>query len=58
VNLGLRFDFNGVPVDAKGLWRTLDLPGLGSNIKPAPPHIEPPGPQTSLTGRSGSNLFF
>jgi hypothetical protein len=33
VNLGLRFDFNGAPVDAKGLWRTLDLPGLGSNIK-------------------------
>ncbi|MEZ5395707.1 MAG: hypothetical protein R2724_23235 [Bryobacterales bacterium] len=27
VNLGMRFDFIGVPYDAKGLWRTLDLPG-------------------------------
>jgi hypothetical protein len=27
VNLGLRFDYIGVPYDAKGLWRTLDLPG-------------------------------
>ena len=27
VNLGLRFDYIGVPYDAEGLWRTLDLPG-------------------------------
>ena len=27
VNLGLRFVYIGVPFDAQGLWRTLDLPG-------------------------------
>lgn len=27
VNLGLRFDYIGVPYDAEGLWRTLDFPG-------------------------------
>ena len=27
VNLGLRVDYMSVPYDAKGLWRTLDLPG-------------------------------
>ena len=27
VNLGLRFDYNGNPVDVKGLQRTLDFPG-------------------------------
>ncbi len=32
VNLGLRFDYVGVPVDSKGLWRTLDLPSSGSDI--------------------------
>ncbi|MGH9662756.1 MAG: TonB-dependent receptor domain-containing protein, partial [Bryobacteraceae bacterium] len=32
VNVGLRFDYNGVPRDAKGLWRTVDFPGLGSNV--------------------------
>ncbi|MBL8231703.1 MAG: carboxypeptidase regulatory-like domain-containing protein [Bryobacterales bacterium] len=32
LNLGLRFDYNGFPRDAKGLWRTLDLPGFGTNI--------------------------
>ncbi len=32
VNLGLRVDYNGWGVDSKGLWRTLDIPGLGSDI--------------------------
>jgi hypothetical protein len=32
LNLGLRFDYNGFPRDSKGLWRTLDLPGFGTNI--------------------------
>ncbi|MEZ5351492.1 MAG: carboxypeptidase-like regulatory domain-containing protein [Bryobacteraceae bacterium] len=32
VNLGLRFDYNGFPRDIKGLWRTLDIPGLGTDI--------------------------
>ena len=32
VNLGLRFDFNGVPIDAQGLWRTLDFPGVGTEV--------------------------
>lgn len=27
VNLGLRYDYNDFPVDSKGLWRSLDLPG-------------------------------
>ncbi len=30
INAGLRFDYNGFPIDAKGLWRTLDIPGLGA----------------------------
>ena len=32
LNLGLRFDYIGVPYDAKGLWRTLNFPGEGTNI--------------------------
>jgi hypothetical protein len=31
VNLGLRFDYNGFPVDSKGLWRTFDIPGFGAD---------------------------
>ncbi len=27
VNLGMRFDYIGVPYDSEGLWRTLDFPG-------------------------------
>ena len=27
INLGLRFDYIGVPYDTEGLWRTLDFPG-------------------------------
>lgn len=43
MNLGLRFDFIGVPVDAKGLWRTLDIPGLGSYIGRGAPYRTPDG---------------
>lgn len=32
VNLGLRFDYNGVPIDAQGLWRTFDFVGLGADV--------------------------
>jgi hypothetical protein len=32
LNLGLRFDFNGVPRDIQGLWRTLDFPGEGAEV--------------------------
>ncbi len=32
INLGLRFDYNGVPVDAQGLWRTLDFVGEGADV--------------------------
>jgi hypothetical protein len=31
VNFGLRWDYIGVPIDAKGLWRTFDLPGYGTD---------------------------
>jgi len=29
LNLGLRFDYSGFPVDSRGLWRTLDFVGKG-----------------------------
>ncbi|MCC6367486.1 MAG: carboxypeptidase regulatory-like domain-containing protein [Bryobacterales bacterium] len=32
VNLGLRWDYNGWPVDSHGLQRTFDIPGLGTSI--------------------------
>jgi hypothetical protein len=32
VNLGLRLDWVGAPVDSKGLWRTLDFPGVDAGI--------------------------
>jgi hypothetical protein len=32
INAGLRFDYNGFPVDSQGLWRTFDIPGLGGDI--------------------------
>jgi hypothetical protein len=32
VNLGLRFDYNGVPTDAEGLWRTFDFVGVGTEV--------------------------
>jgi hypothetical protein len=31
-NLGLRWDYIGVPSDAKGLWRTFDIPGYGTDV--------------------------
>ncbi|MBI3679900.1 MAG: carboxypeptidase regulatory-like domain-containing protein [Acidobacteria bacterium] len=30
MNIGLRFDYNGFPVDSKGLWRTVDF--VGANM--------------------------
>jgi outer membrane receptor protein involved in Fe transport len=33
VNLGLRFDYVGVPFDSQGLWRTLDFPGDGGGVE-------------------------
>ena len=33
VNFGLRFDYNGFPIDSKGLWRTLDFPGSDSPVE-------------------------
>ncbi|MBI3281704.1 MAG: TonB-dependent receptor, partial [Acidobacteria bacterium] len=33
INAGLRFDYNGVPVDSKGLWRTLDFPGYSAGLE-------------------------
>lgn len=32
LNLGLRYDYVGFPVDSKGLWRTIDFPGFGTEI--------------------------
>jgi outer membrane receptor protein involved in Fe transport len=32
VNMGLRWDYIGVPIDAKGLWRTFDIPGYGTDV--------------------------
>jgi hypothetical protein len=32
MNLGLRFDYIGTPVDSQGLWRTLDFPGDGGGV--------------------------
>ncbi|MBI3697681.1 MAG: TonB-dependent receptor [Acidobacteria bacterium] len=32
LNLGFRFDFDGVPVDRQGLWRTLDFVGEGADV--------------------------
>src|SRR6266566_1883796 len=31
VNLGMRWDYIGVPSDAQGLWRTFDIPGYGTD---------------------------
>jgi hypothetical protein len=33
LNLGLRFDYVGVPRDREGLWRTLDFPGDGGGVE-------------------------
>ncbi len=32
INLGLRYDYNGWPIDSKGLQRTLDFPGIGTDM--------------------------
>jgi hypothetical protein len=32
LNLGLRVDYNGWGRDAKGLWRTFDIPGVGTDL--------------------------
>jgi hypothetical protein len=32
VNLGLRYDYVGVPRDAQGLWRTIDFVGEGQDV--------------------------
>jgi hypothetical protein len=50
VNLGLRFDLNGVPVDSQGLWRTLNLPGVDAGIGRGQ------GSQTP-NGQTISNIF-
>jgi len=43
VNLGLRYDYNGWPVDRKGLQRTLSIPGLGSEIGRGQGYKKPDG---------------
>jgi len=63
VNLGLRFDYNGVPIDAKGLWRTLDFVGEGSDVGrgggyKAPDGATIPTVSPSATGDTGSIKLF
>ncbi|MEZ5398050.1 MAG: carboxypeptidase-like regulatory domain-containing protein [Bryobacteraceae bacterium] len=43
VNVGLRFDYNGFPRDIKGLWRTIDIPGLGGDIDRGKGYTKPNG---------------
>jgi hypothetical protein len=43
INLGLRVDRNGFPVDSKGLWRTFDIPGLGANLGRGGGYTKPNG---------------
>lgn len=43
LNLGLRFDYNGWGTDAQGLWRTLDIPGLGADINRGTGYKAPDG---------------
>lgn len=43
LNLGLRFDYNGWGKDAQGLWRTLDIPGLGADIGRGQGYTTPAG---------------
>jgi hypothetical protein len=63
VNLGLRFDYNGVPIDAKGLWRTLDFVGEGSDVGRGGGYKAPDGATIptvfpSATGDTGSIKLF
>jgi len=60
LNLGLRFDFNGVPVDADGRWRSLDFVegegaavGRGAGFK-APDGTTIPTMVPSATGAPGA----
>ncbi|MEX2262628.1 MAG: TonB-dependent receptor [Bryobacteraceae bacterium] len=43
VNLGLRFDYNGFPSDAKGLWRTFDINGVSNSIGRGAGYTKPDG---------------
>ncbi len=43
INLGLRYDYNGWPVDRRGLQRTLDLPGLGGAMGRGQGYQKPDG---------------
>jgi hypothetical protein len=63
VNLGLRFDFNGVPIDADGRWRTLDFVGEGSNVNrgggfTAPDGAIIPTVFPDATGEAGAIKLF
>ncbi len=56
VNLGLRFDYNGFPVDIDGRWRTFDIPGLGGSIGRGKGYTKPNGQviPTVFPGELGS----
>jgi len=43
LNLGLRFDYNGWGVDRQGLWRTLDIPGVGADVNRGTGYTTPTG---------------
>jgi hypothetical protein len=43
INIGLRFDYNGVPRDRKGLWRTLSFPGDRVNVDGGRGYTKPDG---------------
>jgi hypothetical protein len=43
INVGLRFDFNGVPHDAQGLWRTLDFVGDRVDVGGGKGYTKPDG---------------
>ncbi|MBI4905848.1 MAG: carboxypeptidase regulatory-like domain-containing protein [Acidobacteria bacterium] len=43
VNLGLRYDYNGWPIDSQGLQRTFDIPGLGTDIGRGAGYKKPDG---------------
>jgi carboxypeptidase family protein/TonB-dependent receptor-like protein len=63
VNLGLRFDYNGVPIDADGRWRSLDFVGEGSDVGrgggyKAPDGATIPTLSPSAVGESGSIKLF
>jgi hypothetical protein len=43
INIGLRYDYNGVPVDAQGLWRTLDFVGDRPDVGGGSGYTKPDG---------------